>query len=127
MLDPPGGDTSGRAEKGMTAAWLVAWAGFNRRKRIGVHQEYGLGFTKMATESIEERQYRGSTRKGKMLVGQHGEETAVWIGWDSLEENGTIIVDEEEEKIWLILVMVISEVDCGRRVSKKLDPLHMGK
>ena len=79
VLNPPGRDASGRAEKRMTAAWL---AGFNRRKWIGVHQEYGLGFTKMAIESIKERQCRGSTHKGEMLVGQHGEETAVGIGWD---------------------------------------------
>ncbi len=47
-------------------------------------------------------------------MGQHGEETAMWIGWDSLEENGTIIIDDEE-KIWLLQVMAISEVDSGRR------------
>ncbi len=80
----------GEQMKRMTAAWLVAWAGFNRRKWLGVHQKYGLEFTKI------ERQCRGSTHKGEMLVGQHGEETAVWIGWDSLEENGTIMVDDEE-------------------------------
>ncbi len=61
-----------------------------------------------------------------MLVGQHGEETAVWIGWYSLEENGTIIIDDEE-KIWLLQVMVISEVDSGRREDyfglKKIYPL----
>ncbi len=32
VLNPPGRDASGRAEKGMTAAWFVAWAVFNRRK-----------------------------------------------------------------------------------------------
>ena len=66
VLKPPGRDASGRAEKRMTAACLVAWAGFNRRKWI-------------------ERQCRGSTHKGEMLVGQHGEETADgihWIEWD---------------------------------------------
>ena len=66
-----------------------------------------------------------------MLVGQHGEETAVWIGWDSLEENGTIIVDDKEE-FWLLQVMTISEVDSGRKedcfgFKKNLGPLHMGK
>ncbi len=131
VLNPPGRDASGRAEKRMTAAWLVAWAGFNRRKWIGVHQEYGLGFTKMAIDSLIERQCRGSTHKGEMLVGQHGEETAVWIGWDSLEENGTIIVDDKEE-FWLLQVMTISEVDSGRKedcfgFKKNLGPLHMGK
>ncbi len=110
VLNPPGQDASGRAEKGMTAAWL---AGFNRRKWIGV-QEYGLGLTKMAMESLLERQCRGSTNQGEMLVGQHGEETAVWRGWDSLEKNGTIIVDDEDE-FWLLQVMAISEVDSGRR------------
>ena len=33
---------------------------------------------------------------------------------DSPEENGTIIVDNEEE-FWLLQVMAISEVDSGRR------------
>ncbi len=109
----------------MTAAWL---AGFIRRKWIGVHQEYGLGFTKMAIE----RQCRGFTHQGEMPVGQHGEETAKWIGWDSLEENGTIIVEEEE--FWLLQVMAISEVDCssredcfGFKKKKYLGSLHMGK
>ncbi len=78
VLNPPGRDASGRAEKRMTAAWLVAWAGFNKRKWI-------------------ERQCRGSTHKGEMLVGQHGEETAVWMGWDLLEENGTTIMVDDEE------------------------------
>ncbi len=32
-------------------------------------------------ESLIERQCRGSTPKGKMLVGQHGEETADGIHW----------------------------------------------
>ncbi len=79
----------------------------------------------MATESLIERQCGGSTHKGEMLVGQHG--------WDSLEENGTIIVDDEEEKeFWLLQVMVTSEVDSGRRedcfgFKKNLGPLHMGK
>ncbi len=130
VLDPPGQDASGRAEKGMTAAWLVAWAGFIRGEWIGVHREYGLGFTKMAEESYIERQCRGSTHKGEMLVGRHGEGAAEWMGWDSLEENGTIIVEEEE--FWLLQVMAISEVDCSSREDcfgfqeKKLDPLHMG-
>ncbi len=133
MLYPPGRDASGTAEKKrVTAAWLMAWAGFNRRKLIGVHQEYGLGFTKMAIDSLIERQCRGSTHKGEMLVGQHGEETAVWIGWDSLEENGTIIVDDKEE-FWLLQVMGTSEVDSGKKGcfgskrKKYLGLLHMGK
>ncbi len=86
----------------------------------------------MAIESLLERQCRGSTHKGEMLVGQHGEETAVRIGWNSLEENRTIIVDDNEE-FWLLQVMGISEVDSGRREDcfgfkkKNLGPLHMGK
>ncbi len=108
VLNPPGRDASERAEKRMTAAWLVAWAGFNRRKWIGVHQEYGLGFTKMAIDSLIERQCRGSAHKGEMLVGQHGEETAMCIGWDLLEENGTTIIVDDEEEFWLLQVRAIS-------------------
>ena len=64
-------------------------------------------------------------------MGQHGEETAMWIGWDSLEENRTIIVDDKEV-FWLLQVMGISEVDSGRRedcfgFKKNLGPLHVGK
>ena len=64
-------------------------------------------------------------------MGQHGKETAVWMGWDLLEENGTIIVDDEEE-FWLLQVMGIKEVDSGRiedcfGFKKNLGPLHMGK
>ncbi len=55
----------------------------------------------------------------------------MWIGWDSLEENGTNIVDEEEE-FWLLQVMAISEVDSSRReycfgFMNIMGPLHMGK
>ena len=86
----------------MTAAWLVAWAGFIRRKWIGVHQEYGLGFTKIAEESYIERQCRGSTHKGEMLVGQHGEETADGIHWKRM---GTSLLMTKKRfgcyKLWL--------------------------
>ncbi len=52
-------------------------------------------------------------------------------GMDSPEENGTIIVDNEEE-FWLLQVMGISEVDSGRRedcfgFKKNLGPLLTGK
>ncbi len=66
-----------------------------------------------------------------MLVGQHGEETSVWIGWDSLKENGAIMVDYEEE-FWLLQVMAKSEVDSDRRedcfgFKKKIGSFAYGK
>ncbi len=91
VLNPPGRDASGRAEKRMTAAWLVAWAGFNRRKWI-------------------ERQCRGSTHKGEMLVGQHGEETADGIHWKRM---GTSLLMTKKSfgcyKSWQLVKLTVAE------------------
>ena len=126
MLNPPGRDASGRAEKGMTAAWLVAWAVYSTDKNglvvwFGIHQN--------GKRKWIERQCRGSTHKGEMLVGQHGEETADGIHWKRI---GTSLLMTKKSfgcyKSWVqVKLTVAKRVVLVPREKKYLGPLHMGK